>query len=143
MGFVATIWYNADRRAAGRRVVSHESPKTLMGFVMPKHRNLAPTRRSFLAAGAATVALPAVARAQSADSAVVVTPPDTHRILISPKLSMVPAELKGKKLSLAERFELVAEAGFDGVDLDQAGLYTAEEARRSRAGIGRFRPQRD
>jgi hexulose-6-phosphate isomerase len=41
---------------------------------------------------------------------------------------MLPKELNGKKLSLAERLGLAAEAGFDGVDFDQAGEHTLEEA---------------
>ena len=42
---------------------------------------------------------------------------------------MIPREEKGKKLSLAQRLALAGEAGFDGVDLDQAGETTPEAAR--------------
>jgi len=42
---------------------------------------------------------------------------------------MLPKDLEGKKLSIAERLHLAGEAGFDGVDFDQAGEYTPEQAR--------------
>jgi hexulose-6-phosphate isomerase len=92
------------------------------------------TRRDFLAAGAAAVALPAVAQgnaAPAADAAAtpVVVPPEGKRILLSCKLGMIAREADGKPLSLAERLTLAAKAGFDGVDLDQAGEYTPEQAR--------------
>jgi len=92
------------------------------------------TRRSFLAAGAASVAAPAALRtgtlaAADAAAAAVVTPPTGKRILLSCKLGMIAKEVDGKKLSLAERLRLAAQAGFDGVDLDQAGECTPEQAR--------------
>ncbi len=91
-------------------------------------------RRHFLAAGTASVAgsFAAVARTGSADesaAAPVVRPPEGKRILVSVKLGMIPDEADGKPLPLADRLKIGAKAGFDGVDLDQAGLYTAEEAR--------------
>lgn len=42
---------------------------------------------------------------------------------------MIPKELDGKKLSIVERLRLAADAGFDGVDFDQAGEFTVEQAR--------------
>ena len=91
-------------------------------------------RRRFLAAGAASVAGAAVidaqgAEPQPAETAGVVRPPEGKRILLSCKLGMIPREAGGKKLSLADRLSLAAEAGFDGVDLDQAGECTPEQAR--------------
>jgi len=91
-------------------------------------------RRHFLAAGTASVAgsFAAVARTGSADestAAPVVRPPEGNRILVSVKLSMIPDEADGKPLPLADRLKIGAKAGFDGVDLDQAGRYTPEEAR--------------
>jgi hexulose-6-phosphate isomerase len=90
-------------------------------------------RRSFLAAGAAAMATSAVAAAnaaepQTADTAVVL-PPEGKRILLSCKLGMIPNEANGEKLSLAGRLSMAAQAGFDGVDLDQAGQFTPAEAR--------------
>lgn len=89
------------------------------------------SRRNFLRLGAAGLALPAIVsptQAETVDDSIV-SPPTGKQILLSPKLGMLPKELKGKKLSLVERLELAGEAGFDGVDFDQAGEHTAEEAR--------------
>ncbi len=91
------------------------------------------SRRSFLAAGAASLAGAAAVAADAAEvqneGATVVLPPQGKRILLSCKLGMIPAEANGEKLSLAGRLSMAAEAGFDGVDLDQAGQFTPEEAR--------------
>lgn len=92
------------------------------------------TRRSFLATGAAAVAVPAVVhtgtlRAADAEAPKVVTPPVGKRILLSCKLGMIAKEAGGKSLSLAERLSLAGQAGFDGVDLDQAAECTPEQAR--------------
>lgn len=59
----------------------------------------------------------------------IVSPPAGKRILLSCKLTMITKESAGKKLSLTERLQLAATAGFDGVDLDEAGSITAEQAR--------------
>ena len=89
-------------------------------------------RRRFLAAtasvaGAAVMATGA-AKAQAAESEVV-RPPEGKRILLSCKLGMITREADGRQLSLADRLSLAGEAGFDGVDLDQAGEFTPEQAR--------------
>jgi L-ribulose-5-phosphate 3-epimerase len=91
-------------------------------------------RRRFLAAGTASVAgsLAAVAgtgSAQAGEGSAVVTPPRGKRILLASKLGMIADEANGKPIPLADRLKVAAQAGFDGVDLDQAGRYTAEEAR--------------
>jgi hexulose-6-phosphate isomerase len=89
-------------------------------------------RRHFLAAGSATVAGSLVAgtgTANAGTSGSVVRPPTDHRILLSCKLGMIPGLEDGKKtMPLADRLKIAAQAGFDGVDLDQAGHYTPEEA---------------
>lgn len=97
-----------------------------------RHRSL--NRRRFLAAGTASVAgslaaAAATSSAQDGGSASIVTPPAGRRLLVSVKLSMVPDEADGQPIPLADRLAMAAKAGFDGVDLDQAGHYTAEEAR--------------
>jgi hexulose-6-phosphate isomerase len=92
------------------------------------------SRRCFLTAGVVSVAGSAVggagaASAQPAGKSSVVRPPEGKRILLSCKLGMIPRKAEGKDLSLAERLAIAREAGFDGVDLDQAADYTPEEAR--------------
>lgn len=92
------------------------------------------SRRRFLAAGAASVAAARAAGARAddapqAEADAVVTPPAGKRILLSCKLSMIPRAADDRPLSLADRLRMAAEAGFDGVDLDQAADYTPEEAR--------------
>jgi hexulose-6-phosphate isomerase len=91
------------------------------------------TRRSFLSAGALATATGLAASTAHAvplaEEARVVLPPDGKRLLLSCKLGMIPGELDGRKLSLAERLRLAAAAGFDGVDLDQAGSFTPQQAR--------------
>jgi hexulose-6-phosphate isomerase len=92
-----------------------------------------PTRRQFLAAGAAVAASVALsdtkAQAEGGRDMSVVTPPKGKRILLSCKLGMITKEADGKALSLTERLTLAKQAGFDGVDLDQAAEYTPEQAR--------------
>jgi len=96
-------------------------------------RNLSLNRRSFLGLGAGAVAAGAsgVAAAQTAqpDAGKVVNPPTGKKILLSCKLSMIAGEVDGKKLSLAERLRMAGKAGFDGVDFDEAGGFTPEQAR--------------
>jgi hexulose-6-phosphate isomerase len=91
-------------------------------------------RRRFLAAGTASVAgsfaaASGIASAQEGEGASIVRPPAGKRILVSCKLGMIADEADGKPIPLADRLKIAAKAGFDGVDLDQAGRYTAEEAR--------------
>jgi len=90
-------------------------------------------RRSLLAAGAASaVTVLGHARttpAAETSSSRLVEPPQGKRILLACKLSMIAKESEGKKLSLAGRLQLAGQAGFDGVDFDEAGSYKPEEAR--------------
>ncbi|MBP7053914.1 MAG: sugar phosphate isomerase/epimerase [Phycisphaerae bacterium] len=90
-------------------------------------------RRSFLGLGAGAVAagVSGVGSASAAQTGAprVVTPPAGKRILLSCKLGMIPKEIEGKKLTIVDRLKLAGEAGFDGVDFDQAGEFTPEEAR--------------
>jgi L-ribulose-5-phosphate 3-epimerase len=92
-------------------------------------------RRGFLAisAGAAAISICGMGKACGAetDMARIVSPPERKRILLSCKLGMLPNKLNDKKLSVVERLQMAREAGFDGVDFDQAGEYTPEEARRA------------
>jgi len=100
-------------------------------------------RRHFLAAGGASVVATAAAGARAAESpgteaASIVRPPAGKRILLSCKLGMIARERDGTKLSLAERLSLAGEAGFDGVDLDEAASCTPEQARQAVCESGVF-----
>ena len=94
------------------------------------------SRRNFLSTAAvvvpalAAVGGPALAQATSEAAAdKLVKPPEGKPLLLSCKLGMITGESGGKKLSLSDRLSLAGEAGFDGVDLDQAADYTPEQAR--------------
>jgi hexulose-6-phosphate isomerase len=95
--------------------------------------NLPLDRRSLLTLGAGALAVgvsrPGAASAAQAGGAQVVSPSAGKRILLSCKLGMLPKKLEGKELSIVQRLRMAAEAGFDGVDFDQAGEYTPEQAR--------------
>lgn len=99
---------------------------------MPDHRPEI-SRRSFLAAGSAVAAAaataPIAARAAESTAGPIIEPPVGKRILLSCKLGMIARKVNDKELSLTERLKLAAQAGFDGVDFDEAGSFTAEQAR--------------
>ena len=83
-------------------------------------------RRNFLKSAATTAAaltaLPLVAADESkTDSATLVLPPTGKRIFLGCKLSMIANETEGRKLTVSERLRMAADAGFDGVDFDEAG----------------------
>ena len=56
-------------------------------------------------------------------------PPEGKRLLLATKLSMIAKEDGGRTLTLVERLTLATRAGFDGVDFDEAGKFTVEQAR--------------
>jgi L-ribulose-5-phosphate 3-epimerase len=90
-------------------------------------------RRQFITIGAGSVAAAVAGRrsvhAAEAGSAPIVAPPEGNRILLACKLGMIPKEIEGKKLTIVDRLRMAHEAGFDGVDFDQAGEYTPQQAR--------------
>ena len=97
---------------------------------MPNHSQL--NRRGFIAAAGATAALPAVAANAHADTkaeSATIRPAGERHILLSCKLGMIAKKDKGKDLTLVERLTMAGEAGFDGVDFDEAGSFTEQEAR--------------
>ena len=99
-----------------------------------KHKiDLPLDRRGFLALGAGSLAANvsgmSTVSATKMDTSRIITPPKGKRILLSCKLGMIPKKLDGQKLSVVERLRMASEAGFDGVDFDQAAEYTPEEAR--------------
>ena len=86
-------------------------------------------RRSFLSASALTLPAVAVTAADAAPAAAIVRPKSARPVLLSCKLGMIAREAGGKKLTINERLLMAAEAGFDGVDFDEAGSFTPEQAR--------------
>ncbi len=103
----------------------------LMSNESVSNQSLSLGRRQFLAVGAGSVAavVGGASYAEQTATPKVVNPPAGKRILLACKLGMLPKELDGKKLSVAERLRLAGQAGFDGVDFDEAGGYTPEQAR--------------
>lgn len=90
------------------------------------------SRRGFITASTLAISSLSIARSESAEASsqsTIVSPPAGKRILLSCKLGMIAKESGGKKLSLTERLKMAADAGFDGVDFDEAGSFTAEQAR--------------
>lgn len=111
------------------------------GDMNPLERPLA--RRSFLAssalaAGVVTTLSQPEAQAQSQQALQVVRPPEGKSLLLSCKLGMIPKKLGDRELSLEDRLRMAAEAGFDGVDFDQAGEHTVEAARAAMLATGVF-----
>ena len=88
-------------------------------------------RRQFLKSSlVATAALSAVSTpAHSAEANAIVVPKSTRPILLSCKLSMIARKAGEKNLSINERLSMAAEAGYDGVDFDEAGGFTPEQVR--------------
>jgi L-ribulose-5-phosphate 3-epimerase len=89
------------------------------------------SRREVLAGAAALLATSSsrVAAEEKPQQGNIVLPPVGTRVLISTKLGMVAQEEGGKKLTLAQRLKLAGDAGFDGVDLDEAGGISPQQAR--------------
>lgn len=89
------------------------------------------SRRQFIAAAAVSAGAVSLGSATSrgAETASPVVPPVGKRILLSCKLGMITKAIDGKPLTLVERLKLAAQAGFDGVDFDEAGSFTVEQAR--------------
>jgi L-ribulose-5-phosphate 3-epimerase len=80
-------------------------------------------------AAAGALALSGRSYAEPAAGDKIVLPPAGKKVLLSVKLGMIATEEKGKKLTIAERLKLAGDAGFDGVDFDEAGSFTPEQAR--------------
>lgn len=99
-------------------------------------------RRGLLALGAgaaiAGISGAGTARGNETGTARIVTPPERKRILLSCKLGMLPKKLHDRKLSIVQRLKMAREAGFDGVDFDQAGEHTPEGTRRAVQDSGVF-----
>lgn len=106
---------------------------------MDQH-TLPSSRRQFLGAASASLAAASLFTPAHADGSTqapaaptgadpIVRPPAGKPLLLACKLGMIDKEANGKPLSLVQRLRMAADAGFDGVDFDQAGEWTEEDAR--------------
>lgn len=100
-------------------------------------------RRSFFKGAAAVGTALSLAPLRAAEQAApaparIARPPANRKILLACKLGMITDKADGKKLALADRLRMAAEAGFDGVDFDDAGSYTPEQAREAVLASGVF-----
>lgn len=93
-------------------------------------------RRTFLSASALTLPAASVLAQESKPAAdPIVRPKSSCPILLSCKLGMIARDEKDasgkvvKQFTINERLLMAAEAGFDGVDFDEAGSFTPEQAR--------------
>lgn len=100
------------------------------------------TRRHFLAAGTASAAAalvtPAAIAADAPAADPIIRPRLDRRILLSCKLGMIAAKAGERPIPVAERLKMAADAGFDGVDFDEAGSFTPEQARAAVCDSGVF-----
>lgn len=108
-----------------------------------QERSAALGRRHFLGLGAVAASSLGLANSVSAQDAKpevakIIVPPNGKRILLSCKLGMIAKKEGEKTLTLTERLQLAGAAGFDGVDFDEAGAYTVEQARQAVAESGVF-----
>ena len=93
------------------------------------------SRRGFVAGSAAAAgfaAMSSLARPASGEETKTmptVMPAGNRNILLSCKLGMISQEKDGNPLTLTERLALAGEAGFDGVDFDEAGKFTEQQAK--------------
>lgn len=83
------------------------------------------TRRSLLTGITAAAAAAPLIPVSGETLHDLVTPPEGKRILLSVKLTMIA----DNKTPIADRLSMAGDAGLDGVDFDEAGQFTIEEAR--------------
>jgi len=93
-------------------------------------------RRSFLSASALTLPASSLLAQENKPAAdPIIRPKSSRPVLLSCKLGMIARDEKDaagkvvKQFSINERLLMAAEAGFDGVDFDEAGSFTPEQAR--------------
>jgi hexulose-6-phosphate isomerase len=81
------------------------------------------------AAGLATVQATSSSVAAQSTTDAIIRPPEKP-LLLACKLGMIAnKDAAGTPLSLVQRLRMAAQAGFDGVDFDEAGSFTVEDAR--------------
>ncbi len=96
---------------------------------MNKLNNSINRRNMIITGAAAAVASGGAVMPASSQEKQIITPPLKNRILLSCKLGMISKDKDGKPLPIADRLTMAADAGFDGVDFDQAAEFTPQQAR--------------
>ena len=86
-------------------------------------------RRALLGVGLATTGALALRRSAVAVEHPLPLPGSHRKILLSCKLGMIAKKRDSSQLSLVERLTMAKQAGFDGVDFDEAGAFTSQQAR--------------
>jgi L-ribulose-5-phosphate 3-epimerase len=88
-------------------------------------------RRSFLTTSTALplTATAVVTATSTATAGPIVMPKSSRPILLSCKMGMIAAKSGDQNLTIAQRLTMAAEAGFDGVDFDEAGGVTPDQVR--------------
>jgi len=92
------------------------------------------TRRTILASGAAASLAFGLSGSRAfamPQSSGTIVPPEGKTILLSCKLGMIAKKSGDKTLTLVERLQMAKAAGFDGVDFDEAGTVTVEQAKQA------------
>ena len=86
-------------------------------------------RRTLMGMGLAAAGVAAFGKSVVAADVPMPLPASDRNILLSCKLGMIARNRGDATLSLVERLTMAQEAGFDGVDFDEAGKFTEQEAR--------------
>ena len=94
-----------------------------------QHKLSVSRRTMLLGASAAAVGMNCLTTSPCQAQAAMPRPASSRLILLSCKLGMIAQKANGKDLSLVERLKMAKDAGFDGVDFDEAGKFTEKEAR--------------
>jgi hexulose-6-phosphate isomerase len=81
---------------------------------------------------------PASAAPAAAAAPGIPRPSADRKLLLACKLGMIARKSGGTEIPLAERLRMAGEAGFDGVDFDEAGSYSPEQAREAALASGVF-----
>ena len=63
------------------------------------------------------------------DASPTIRPASSRKILLSCKLGMIAKKDGDRELTLVERLKMASSAGFDGVDFDEAGSFTEQQAK--------------
>ena len=85
------------------------------------------SRRHFLSAGTAAAATALALPVLKAAAKPILPAPSGRRVLLSCKLGMITKKVGDQALTIVDRLKMAADAGFDGVDFDEAAAFTPEQ----------------